>query len=56
MGDTNTKYDETCSSEGSQELNGKDASYRTAKMISDSRTVIKRKVRGALVPLGGMYE
>lgn len=50
MSDTSTKYDETHPCEGS-EINGKDAAYRTAKMISDSRTVLKRRVRGALVPM-----
>lgn len=51
MSDTSSKYDETHPCEGSTELNGKDASYRNAKMISDPRPVIKRRVRGALVPM-----
>lgn len=40
------------SSEGSAELNGEDASYRQANMISPPRTVLKRRIRGALVPIG----
>jgi hypothetical protein len=56
MSDTSSKYDETHPCEGSAELNGKDASYRTAKMISDARPVLKRRVRGALVPMGYQNE
>jgi len=51
MSDTSSKYDETHPTEGSHELNGKDASYRNAKMVSDPRTVRKMRVRGALVPM-----
>jgi hypothetical protein len=46
-----TKYDSTTSCEGSNELNGEGASFRGAKMVSDPRTVMKTRIRGALVPL-----
>jgi len=52
MGDTESNYDRTTSPEGSEELNGKDASTRNALMISAPRTVLKRRIRGALVPMG----
>jgi hypothetical protein len=42
------------SCEGSEDLNGKDASYRNANMISAPRTILKRRIRGALVPLRSM--
>lgn len=54
MGDTEANYDMTTAPEGSEELNGKDASYRSAPMISAPRTVLKRRIRGALVPFGSV--
>jgi hypothetical protein len=36
--------------EGSEELNGKDASFRNAPMVSAPRTVQKLRIRGAMVP------
>jgi len=51
MGDTESNYDMTTAPEGSEELNGKDASTRNAPMISAPRTVLKRRIRGALVPM-----
>ena len=51
MEDADTNYDMTTACEGSEELNGKDASYRGAPMISEPRTVQKMRVRGALVPI-----
>ena len=44
-------YQESHSCESSSELNGKDASFRNAPMISAPRTVRKRRIRGALVPM-----
>jgi len=44
-------FNPTTSCEGSQELNGKDVSYRSAPMISAPRIVQKRRIRGALVPM-----
>lgn len=43
--------DEAHACEGSAELNGKDAAYRTVNMISAPATVVKRRIRGALVPM-----
>ena len=45
------KYESTTPCEGSSELNGKDASYRNAPMISAPGTVRKMRIRGALVPM-----
>lgn len=56
MSDTSAKYEETHPCEGSVELNGKDVSYRNANMISEPRSVLKRRVRGALVPMGHRNE
>jgi hypothetical protein len=50
MDDTGAQYDINTSGEGSEDLNGKEASYRNAPMISAPRTVQKLRVRGALVP------
>ena len=44
-------FNQTTSCEGSEELNGKDASFRSAPMISTPRIVVKRRVGGALVPM-----
>lgn len=52
MNETEANYDMTTSCEGSEDLNGKDASFRSANMISAPRTVLKRRVGGALVPMG----
>ena len=38
-------------SEGSQDLNGKDATFRNAPMVSAPRLVMKQRIRGALVPM-----
>jgi hypothetical protein len=51
MEDTGANYDKTAYSEGSEDLNGKEASYRHAPMLSVPRTVMKQRVRGALVPM-----
>jgi hypothetical protein len=44
-------YQETYSSEGSHDLNGENASYRNAPMISAPGTVVKMRIRGGLVPM-----
>jgi hypothetical protein len=51
MENNDSNYDMSSSCEGSEELNGKDASYRNAPMISSPRTILKRRIRGALVPM-----
>jgi len=51
MTDTDANYDSTVACESNEDLNGKDASYRNAPMISAPRTVLKQRVRGALVPM-----
>jgi len=51
MADSESNYDMSTSCEGSEELNGKDASYRNASMISSPKTILKRRIRGALVPM-----
>jgi hypothetical protein len=51
MEDTAQSFDMTAFSEGSEDLNGKDASFRLAPMISAPRTIQKLRVRGALVPM-----
>jgi hypothetical protein len=45
------KYEQTTGCESSPELNGKDASYRNAPMISAPGIVKKMRIRGALVPM-----
>jgi hypothetical protein len=52
MEDSNTKYENSHACEGSSELNGSNASYRGAKMVSDPAIIVKRRIRGALVPTG----
>lgn len=52
MDSSESNFDVSASPEGSEELNGKDASYRRAPMISEPSIVIKRRLRGALVPMG----
>jgi hypothetical protein len=56
MIDAESNYDMTTSCEGSEDLNGKDASYRNAPMISTPKTVRKMRVRGALIPMGSFNE
>ncbi len=51
MNEAESNYDMTTSCEGSEELNGKDASYRNAPMISPPRMIQKQRIRGALVPM-----
>jgi hypothetical protein len=50
MEDAGANYDMTVSCEGSEDLNGEGATYRNAPMISPPRLVLKRRIRGALVP------
>jgi hypothetical protein len=45
------KYDETVGCESNSELNGEGASFRSAKMVSDPAIIIKRRIKGALVPM-----
>lgn len=52
MNETDSNYDLSASCESNEELNGKDASYRGAPMISAPRVVKKMRIRGALVPMG----
>ena len=47
----NENYQETHPCEGSSDLNGKNASYRNAPMISAPGTVMKMRIRGGLVPM-----
>jgi hypothetical protein len=42
--------DKSPPSEGSESLNGKDATFRNAPMVSAPRLVPKLRLRGALVP------
>lgn len=56
MTGTDSNYDSTYPCEGSEELNGSDAAYRTAPLTSSPAVVVKRRIRGALVPLGSSYE
>jgi hypothetical protein len=51
MSDSSSKYEGTEPCEGSKELNGKNASFRNAPMISEPGIIIKRRIRGALVPM-----
>ena len=51
MSDSDANYDMSTSCEGSEDLNGKDASYRQAPMVSAPRLIRKMRVRGALVPM-----
>ena len=56
MDNSESNFETTYSCEGSEELNGKDASFRHAGMISEPRMVVKRRIRGALVPMGRITE
>jgi hypothetical protein len=49
-------HNETASCEGSEELNGKGASFRSAPMISAPGTVQKMRIRGGLVPMKKVVE
>ena len=51
MSDFDSNFDSTSSCDGSEELNGKDASTRSAPMISAPRLIQKMRIRGALVPI-----
>jgi hypothetical protein len=51
MNDADSNFDSTTAPEGSEELNGKGASYRNAPMISAPRTIRKMRIGGALVPM-----
>jgi len=51
MEDIGVNANATFPVEGSSELNGKDATYRHAPMISEPRTILKQRLRGALVPM-----
>jgi hypothetical protein len=51
MNEAESNFDTTTSCEGSGELNGKDASFRGAPMISAPRVVRKMRIRGGLVPI-----
>jgi hypothetical protein len=44
-------YQESHPCEGSHDLNGKGASYRNAPMVSAPGTVVKMRIKGALVPM-----
>ena len=52
MADTEFNIPGTTPSEGGEELNGKGATYRHAPMLSEPATIIKQRIRGALVPTG----
>jgi hypothetical protein len=51
MSDSDVNYNPNTSCEGNEDLNGKDASTRSAPMISASKLIQKRRIRGALVPM-----
>lgn len=46
-----SNFEATVGCESNEELNGKDASYRGAPMISAPRLIQKMRIRGALVPI-----
>ena len=46
-----SNFDSTVGCESNEELNGKDASYRGASMISAPRLIQKMRIKGALVPI-----
>jgi hypothetical protein len=52
MSDSDSSYNLNNSEQplGTGELNGTDASTRSAPMISPPGTILKRRIRGALVP------
>ena len=45
------KYDEAVGCESNSELNGEGASFRSVGMISEPAIIIKRRIKGALVPM-----
>ena len=45
------KYEQATGCESNPELNGKGASYRNAPMVSAPGTVVKMRIKGALVPM-----
>lgn len=51
MSDSESNLDMSQGCESNEELNGKDAAYRHAPMISAPRLIPKMRVRGALVPM-----
>ena len=52
MENSESNLEASYTAEGSQELNGKDASFRHSSIISEPRTVVKRRINGVLVPIG----
>lgn len=56
MNDAESNFDMTTSCEGSEELNGKEASFRGAAMVSEPRIIQKMYRNGALVPMGSYHE
>lgn len=42
---------QTHSCEAHEEANGKDATFRHAPMVSVPKTIIKQRIRGAMIPL-----
>ena len=51
MENSGENYDLSTGCESNEDLNGKDASYRNAPMVSGPGTILKRRIRGALVPM-----
>ena len=51
MNENESNFDQTTGCESNAELNGEGTSYRNAPMTSAPRTVAKRRIRGALVPI-----
>ena len=51
MIDSDDSLNQTHSCEAHEEANGKDATYRNAPMISTPKTIIKQRIRGAMVPM-----
>ena len=51
MENSGENYDLSTGCESNEDLNGKDASFRNAPMISGPGTILKRRIRGALVPM-----
>jgi hypothetical protein len=45
------EHDASFGCESNNELNGKDASFHGAPMISEPRVIVKRRIKGALVPM-----
>jgi hypothetical protein len=51
MDDFGVPSNPSAPNEGSEDLNGKEATFRHAPLVSAPRTVMKQRVRGALVPM-----